>query len=86
MISTLDLLYLVLAICSLVITCILVLLGVELIRTLRDIRQISHNVEQITSLMERISTAIFPGIERIARRAERAEEKLANFLSKKLKN
>lgn len=84
MVSTLDILYIVLALCSLVITFILVLLGIELLRVIRDMHQIAHNVEQITILLERLSQAVFPGMERIAHTAGKLEQKVSTFFQKKV--
>jgi hypothetical protein len=84
MVSTLDILYIVLALCSVVITCVLVMLGVELLRVMRDMKQIAHNVEQITVLLERVSQAVFPGIERMARGAGHLDSTIATFFRKKV--
>lgn len=84
MVSTLDILYLVLALCSIVITCMLVLLGVEMLRVVRDMKQIAQNVEQITILLERVSQAVFPGIERLAHGADRLEGMVSKFFRKKV--
>jgi hypothetical protein len=83
MVSTLDILYIVLAFCSIVLTVILVVLGVELIGAVRDVRRISTNVEHIASLVDRVANVVFPGIERMAHGAESLEQKVTSFLKKK---
>jgi hypothetical protein len=83
MVSTLDILYIALAFCSLVLTCILVVLGIELIRVVRDVRRISNNVEHIASLIDRVASVVFPGLERMARGAGSLERKVESFLKKK---
>lgn len=69
MITTLDFLYLVLAFCVIALTIMLVLLGSEWLRISRDVRSISRDVQQISHLLERISGVIFPGVERVVKKA-----------------
>lgn len=85
MVSTLDILYIVLAVCTVVLTCVLVVLGIEAIRIVKDVRRISNNVEHITSLAERVAMAVLPGIEHVARGAETLEKKVTSFLHRKAK-
>lgn len=86
MISTLDFLYVVLALCSITITVVLVLVGTECIKIMRDVRNISHNVEQIMSMVQRLSGFIFPGLERVARKADTAvegvEDTITHFMNR----
>lgn len=83
MVSTVDLLYIVLTLCSLVVSAVLVVLMVELIRSIRDIRRIANNVEHIASLVDRVAQAVFPGIERMAKGAGALEKKVSSFLQRK---
>ena len=86
MISTLDFLYLILALCSITITVMLVLVGAEMLRVLRDVRSISHNVEEISTLLQRVARIVIPGLERITRKAdhnvEDAEAIIGGILSR----
>jgi hypothetical protein len=70
MLSTLDILYLTLALCSLVVTVMLVLVGSELLRILRDARSIAYNIEQISHLVHRVAGIVVPGVERAAHKAD----------------
>lgn len=79
-------LYLVASICLLVLTGILVALGVQLSQVIRDLGRIASNVEQMTALMERVAEIVFPGMERIAKKADRAERKIAEFIEDKVNN
>jgi hypothetical protein len=56
MVSTVDVLYLVLSFCAVIVTVILVVLGIELIGAIRDLRRISNNVEHIAGLVDRVAT------------------------------
>jgi len=84
MVSTKDLLYLVLSICSLVVTGIILIVGVQLFQVLQDFKNISADVQRISTLVERVATAVFPGMERVAKRADRIQDKVGNFLEKKV--
>jgi hypothetical protein len=84
MVSTLDILYIVLAICCIILTCVLTVLGIEAIRVVKDVRKISNNVEHISTLIERIALIVFPGIERVARGADTLEKKVESFIKKKV--
>jgi Tfp pilus assembly protein PilX len=79
----LDILYIVLAFCSLVLTAVLVVFGIEAIRMVRELRRISANVEHIASMVDRVATAVVPGIERVAKGAGILESKVASFLRRK---
>lgn len=83
MVSTLDILYIVLALCSMVVTVVLVILGFELIGAIRDLRRISNNVEHIAGLVDRVAMVVFPGLERMAKGAETLENKVGAFLRRK---
>jgi hypothetical protein len=83
MVSTVDVLYLVLSFCAVIVTVILVVLGIELIGAIRDLRRISNNVEHIAGLVDRVATFVFPGIERVAKGAESLERKVGAFLKRK---
>jgi len=83
MVSALDILYIVLAICSLTLTVVLVILILEAVGTLKELRNISQNVEHITVLIERISQIVFPGIEKAAKGADLFGTRIAGFLKKK---
>jgi len=83
MVSTLDILYIVLALCAMVITAVIVVVGIQVSQTLREVRSISQNVEHITTLMERVAQIVFPGIERAAQGADALGSKVASFLKKK---
>lgn len=70
MLSTLDLLYIVLSLCCIIVTVMLVLLGSELLRILKDARSIANNIEQISHLVHRVAAIIIPGVERAAHKAD----------------
>ncbi len=82
MLSTLDILYIVLSFCAIAITIMVVLLGAETLRTVRDLRQISSNVEQITHLAQRVALLVFPGVERVAKSADSLERNVAGAIKK----
>lgn len=91
MISTLDFLYIVLALCSIAITVMLVLLGSEWLRISADVRRVSQNVEQIAILIQKISRIAFPGIELAAKGVDSmgksvgdVEERVARYITKKV--
>lgn len=81
MVSSLDILYLVSAFCIIIITFVLLVLGIELLRVVRDVQRMSTNLEHITYLLERVAQVIFPGIERVAKKAVNVEEKVEEFFS-----
>ena len=83
MVSVLDILYIVLAFCAVALTWVIVAVGVEVLRTIRDIRRISQNVEHIASLIERVASIAFPGIEKAARGADDLGNRVAGFIKKK---
>ncbi|HSI21278.1 MAG TPA: hypothetical protein VLA04_06370 [Verrucomicrobiae bacterium] len=83
MVSTLDILYIVLAFCSVMLTVILVVLGIEVIGVVRDVRRISNNIEHIAGMVDRVAMVVFPGIERMAKGAESIEKTVGSFLKKK---
>ena len=83
MVSTLDILYIVLSLCALVVTAVIVMVGVEATRAIREVQKISQNVEHMTTLLERIAQITFPGIEQVAKGADALGSKLASFLKKK---
>jgi hypothetical protein len=82
MLSTLDILYLVLSVCVIAITIMIVLLGSELLRVVRDLRSIANNVEQVTHLVRRIASILFPGAERVVQDASDIEGKIHSFLTR----
>ena len=82
MISVHDLLFLVLSLAVLVITAVVVGVGIQLMRVLGDLERTAQNVEQITSLLEKISRVAFPGIQRVAKSADHAAGKLADTIEK----
>jgi len=84
MISAHDLLYLALTLCSVVVTAMVVLVGVQLFQVLQDVKDISHDVSRMSDLLERVASVVFPGMERVAKRADRIEEKVGSFLEKKV--
>lgn len=84
MFSAHDLLYLVLAFCAVVITIMVVIVGVQLLDVLRDVKGISRNIEHMTTLVDRVAEIVFPGIERVAKRADSLERGIADFLKKKI--
>lgn len=81
MLSTLDILYLVLSLCALIITVMLMLVGSELLRILRDARSIAYNIEQISHLVHRVAGIIVPGVERAARTADRTVSEVQDTVS-----
>jgi protein involved in ribonucleotide reduction len=87
MVSTLDILYIVLALCSVMVTVVLLLLGFELLGAVRDVRRISKDVEHIAGLVDRVASVVFPGMERVAKGAvqgaEALEKKVTKFLNRK---
>lgn len=84
MISAPDLLYLVLAVCVVILTIVLIMLGFQVMEILRDIKRISQSVDQMTALVERVAAVTFPGVERLAKQANRMENKVASFIEKKV--
>ena len=88
MITTLDFLYLVLAFCAIAGTVMFVLLASEWLRVGKDLRSIARDVEQISHLVERIAVVVFPGMERVARKAvagvEGVEDKINSLFGTKL--
>jgi hypothetical protein len=82
MISVHDLLYLVLSLGALVVTGVVLAVGIQLMRVLGEFERTTQNIEQITSLLERISRVAFPGIERVAKSTDRAAGKLADSIDK----
>lgn len=84
MISSQDLLYLGLTFGTVIVTVILIVLGGQIMRVLQDVRKISRNVEEMTVLVERVAQVVFPGIERVAKRADNLEKKVAAFIEKKV--
>ena len=84
MLSTLDILYIVLSICTIAITVMLLLLGSELLGIVKDMRSMAHNVEQITTIVRRIASLIFPGTERVARDIGDVEDRIHSFLTRHL--
>jgi hypothetical protein len=85
MISTLDFLHLVLAFCAIAVTVVLVVLGMESIRIVRDVRRISQNVEHMTSLVDRVASLVVPGVAHMAKGAGEFQESVGDFLHKKAK-
>ncbi len=83
MVSALDILYIVLALCSIVLTVVIVIFLLEATGAVREVRSISQNIEHITVLIERISQIAFPGIEKAAKSADFLGTKVAGFLKKK---
>lgn len=83
MVSALDILYIVLTLCALALTGALIVLIIEAIGAVRDMRRISQNVEHIASLVDRVAAIVFPGMEIMARGAESIEKKIGAFLQKK---
>lgn len=81
--ASLNTLYLVLAVCVLVLTIVLVVLGLQFWTVLRDVSKISENIEQISNMIERIATVVFPGIEKAAKRADNIQETITSFIEKK---
>ena len=84
MISTLDLLYLTLALCAIIIAGVVLILGVQLFTVLQDVKRISDDVQRISGLLEKVSAIVFPGMERVAEQADRMERKVSGFLAKTL--
>ena len=80
---SLDLLYLVASVCILTITGFFIALAIQMLRVLGSVDRISRNVEQISYLIDRIAEVIFPGMERVAKRADKAEQKMADFFERK---
>lgn len=83
MVSTLDILYIVLAICSLIVTVVLVIFGIELIGAVKDMRRIANNVEHIASMVDRLASIAIPGVELVAKGAQVFERNVGSFLKRK---
>jgi hypothetical protein len=81
MLSTLDILYLVLSLCAIILTVMAVLLGSELLRILRDARSIAYNIEQISHLVHRVAAMIIPGFERAAHKADKTVSDVQDTVS-----
>lgn len=82
---SLEVLYLVASVCLLAITALLIALGIQLMQVLRDLGRISGNIEQMTALLERVALAVFPGMERAAKKAASVERKVEAYIEKKFK-
>jgi hypothetical protein len=82
MLSTLDILYIVLAFCAIALTIMGVLLGSEILRIMKDVRTISHNVEQMTLLVRRLVGLVIPGAERVAHDTLDVEDRIHSFLTR----
>lgn len=82
MISTLDLLYIVLAVCALVLTVVITMIGVEVFHVVRDVRRISDNVENIAGLVHRLVRIVIPGMEKTARDMADVEDRVHGFFAR----
>ena len=85
MFSSLDILYIVLALCAIVVTCVLVMLSMRISRVLEDAERVASNVEHITTMVERIAQIVFPGVERVAHGADMVEKVIETGIAKKIK-
>ena len=81
--STLDLLYIVLAGCVIIITVLVVLLGLQAIELMQDMKRTAQNIEQITALIEGVAQVVFPSMERSAKSADQASKLISSFIEKK---
>jgi uncharacterized protein YoxC len=84
MVTSLDFLYAIAALCLVVITVCLVFLTVQLIQVLHNLEQMSEDVRTITAVAERIAQTVSPGILSVARQTNHLEKKVASFLKKKV--
>lgn len=84
MISAQSLLYIILTVCLLVLTSVVVILAIQIMQVLQEIKIIARNLEMMTTLIERVAQVVFPGMERVAKRADHLEQKVANFVSEKV--
>ena len=82
MLTSLDLLYLILSICAIAITVVAVAVGWQILHILHDLEDISRNVAELTVLVERLAQVVFPGFERIAKGAEALEKKATAFVNR----
>jgi hypothetical protein len=80
MFTSLDLLYIVLAFCTVAITIVAVLIGSEVLRVAKDARQISHQVTEISQLVRHIAMIVFPGVQKMSNAARRTEENVSDIL------
>ena len=60
----------------------IVLLGSELLRIVRDVRTIAHNVEQMTYLVKRLVSLVIPGAERVAHDTLDIEGRIHSFFTR----
>jgi hypothetical protein len=84
MVNTLDLLYLTLTGCSLIVTIVLVVIGVQLMQVLKDVQRIAAIVEGMSELVDRIAKVVFPGIERSAKHIDGMGSQALSFIEKKI--
>ena len=73
MISTLDLLYIVLTVATIVITSVVACIGLQLVQVLRDVGRIAATVEELSQL-----------VERVIGRLDRGERKVGDYLEKQV--
>lgn len=91
MISSASLWYLVASICLMILTGFLVALSIQMLQVLRDVSRISHNLERISFLLEKVTLAFFPGLEKTAdnlgktgESVSEAGHKFAQFIEEKV--
>jgi predicted PurR-regulated permease PerM len=84
MISSLDLLYLVLSIAVIVLTVVMVILGIQLSNVLREVQRTAESVEQISTLLSRLSEVLLGGAERGAKRLDGLGQKLGDYIEKNI--
>lgn len=82
MISTLDFLYLVIAISVIVLTCVATMVGIELLRTVRDVRRMADNVEKISTLAHQVALVLLPGVGKTAGAVGAIERQVSQFFKK----
>ena len=81
---TQDLFFLVLDFAAFILTGLLIALTIQIMQVLQDVRRIAQNLEQITALVERLAQVSVPGLEHLAKGANRIERKLVNMVEKKV--
>lgn len=82
MISSLDVLYLTLAIATITLTVVLVMLGSQMASILREAQRTAESVEKISGLLELLAEAVAGGVERGAERMDGVGRKLGEYLEK----
>lgn len=86
MFSATDLVLIIAGFCLLVITIVLVVIGVQFVQILGDIRSITREIQNMNTLLAKIGQIAFPAIERLVSRADLLERKVEKFVEKKVEH